>query len=1263
MQRCPRAIYPALAFTFALAATALAGAQPARAVTLADQPVFASADVPGNLALTLSVEYPTAISVANLGNYADSSTYLGYFDPLKCYTYTLNTATPASSYFQPAGLATGTNLHSCSGKWSGNFMNWATMQTIDPFRWALTGGYRNVDTASETILEKAWGSSQGSQTNFPLRGTGQATSTGHNLASSLIASVTPLAWSSFNTSIWKRGNTMVFSGTGTGYSNTGTAGTDWVNASTSNTASSTYRVYVRVKVCDPSSAAGGVESNCVLYPNGQYKPEGLMQGYANKIRYGAFSYLNGDGATVQGAVLRAPMGFIGPTYPTPLSSAVTTNTKAEWSATTGIMVTNPDSATASATTSTSGITIGNSGVMNYLNKFGTTASSYMTDDNVSELYYAALRYFQNLGNVSTWTSYITPATTSSSATRTTLLDGFPAVTTWADPIAYACQKNFILGIGDTNTHYDYNVGGGYLTGTRAKPAAVSSDTLNNARTYTNNLLTLEGLNSKVDAWWNSSYATYYIAGLAYGAHTNDMRADLSGTQTVSTYWMDVMEYQTAAASNPYWLAAKYGGFTVPTGYDPTQTRTALTQSWWNSAGETITMGSTTALRPDNYFLAGNANQMVTGLTKAFSSIASAVSAYTTSLALSSAQVADSGSASYAAQYASRTWSGVLTASNVTIGSDLSTTATVMWTSTAKLATQLAGTGWNTARRVATWNGSAGQPFRYANLSASQKAALATSYRGSDASDYLNYLRGDQTQEAGSTTSGSSQAYRARSVLLGDIVGSRVTPVAAPSLSYSDSVNPGYAAFKSTWASRPTVVYVGANDGMLHAFNGALSGSDAGNEIFAYVPSALFQGPSGTPNTAASDGLTALGNPNYSHRYYVDATPLAFDIDFNYAGGSLTTSSAATSDWRSVLIGGLGKGGKSYYAIDVTNPAAMSTESVVAAKVLWEFTDATMGYSYGAPTVVKTAKYGWVVALTSGYNNSDGYGYVYLVNPKTGALLEKLRTGTAAAGLAQAAAYVRDFTDGTADAIYAGDLDGQVWRFDLTGTAAYPAPLLLARLTDASGNAQPVTTQPLIEIQPSTKQRYVMLGTGRLLASSDVDSALGQDFYALIDGSASAFNTAAALPSGVSFPLVRANLTALTDLSRAASFGASAMGWYVDLGSDGSSGIAWRMVTAPTTTSGVVAFASTLTTADACSPSGTSRVYAINFGTGQSALQNNAAYIAASYAVTDLRFTSSSNGGTTLSVGSSTGTVENLKVNLSSSLSLRLLNWREIPIVE
>src|SRR4030088_794074 len=94
--------------------------------TLADQPVAAGAPMPGNMALALSVEFPTAISVANLGDYSDANTYLCYFDPLKCYdyTYALNSVASdgSSSYFQPAKLATGTNKHTCSGQWSGNFM-------------------------------------------------------------------------------------------------------------------------------------------------------------------------------------------------------------------------------------------------------------------------------------------------------------------------------------------------------------------------------------------------------------------------------------------------------------------------------------------------------------------------------------------------------------------------------------------------------------------------------------------------------------------------------------------------------------------------------------------------------------------------------------------------------------------------------------------------------------------------------------------------------------------------------------------------------------------------------------------------------------------------------------------------------------------------------------------------------------------------------------------------------------------------------------
>lgn len=1225
------------ALVLALAATGICSS--AGAVTLADQPVFATSDVPGNLALALSVEYPTAISVANLGNYADASEYLGYFNPKTCYTYTLNTAQPANSYFQPSSAATGTNKHTCSGKWSGNFLNWATMQTIDPFRWALSGGYRSVDGDDTTILEKAWGAKQGNVDNFPLRGTDQGS--GHKL-SVTVSTVTPFNWSKFNTSVWSQGNKLVFTGDDTPGTNIRELPADLSSAMSSRT----YGVYVRVKVCDASVASGALlESNCVKYGS-TYKPEGLLQQYSNKIRYSVFAYLNAGGNTQQGGVMRAQMSFIGPTKPRPLSTPVT-NELAEWSASTGKMLDNPDSASATA----SGVT--QSGVMNYLNKFGQASQSYMTYDNVSELYYAAVRNYMNLPNVSAWTDSVNPPTKNGAATK---LDGFPALTTWKDPIAHSCQKNFILGIGDNHTHYDAYVAGGTLArgGSGGSMPDFSDDKVSNAAVYTNRLLEMEGMSNKKDSYFaaGGNNATYYIAGLAYGSHVNDIRPDLKDTQSITTYWMDVMEYQRAEDRNPYWLAAKYGGFTVPGDYDPATT-TALTKSWWDTTNNTINMNGTTRDQPDNYFLAGNAAQMVTGLRKAFDSIANAIQAYTTSFSLSAAEVRTSGSASYASQYDSKNWTGLVTASEITFSGSTPTT-TLKWSSATVLENQLTGTGWDTARKVVTWNSDtgAGMAFRATNLTGTQQTALTPSGFGTSNTytHIVNYLRGDRTNEVSSTATGSTHSLRNRGKLLGDVVGAKVTPVGPPAQPFSEKINPGYSKFKTDWASRTTMVYVGANDGMLHAFNGSLTGTDAGKELFAYVPGALF-------NTAKTDGLVQLANPDYAHKFFVDATPIAFDVDFKRAGGVFATSDTDTN-WRTMLIGGLGKGGKSYYAIDVTDPSAMTSESAVAGKVKWEFTDTTMGYSYGVPVVVKTKKYGWVVVLTSGYNNSDGYGYLYFVDPRNGNLLEKVATPTSSHGLTQAAAYVNDFTDYTADAIYVGDLDGQVWRFDVRadkGTAdPYPAPALLAQLTDASSNAQPVTAAPVIEIHPVSRKRFVLVGTGQLLSSSDVNSSAQQSFYAIIDGTAAEFNTTGST-------VHRSDMQALESVATGVNLTANSGGWYFDLGL--SSSIGWRIVLGASTYNGIVAFAPLLTNGDACSPAGQSRVYAVNFGTGKSVLTPSGTdYVAYDSAVTDLRIVSV-DGEPKVVVGTTSGKIENPPADLVGGAALRLLNWKELQTIE
>ncbi len=1253
-------------------------------VSLADAPIFATANVPGNLAFSLSVEFPTAISVANLGNYADATAYLGYFDPAKCYTYQYNATTPSSSFFQPTAFASGTNGHSCSGKWSGNFMNWATMQTIDPFRWALTGGYRSVDTTTQTILEKAWASNQGSTSNFPYRGTGQTTASGENMPTSVIGSVTPFSsWSAFNTAIWSNGNMMAFSASSTAYTGTGAAFglADLSNVTTANSNPNTgYRVYVRVSVCDTSVLGiAGLESNCVGYGTSSvvsgttiysiYKPQGLAQQYANQIKYSVVGYLDTANTAVQGGVLRAPMNYIGPTYPQPLSSSVVTNPVAEWNSSTGIMNVNPDSTTASA----SGVS--QSGVMNYLNKFGEYGAAqylagnsnyannqniYMTYDHVSEMYYAAIRYFENLGNVPQWAPQTAYGSTS------VQLDGFPAVTTWTDPIAYSCQNNFILGIGDDHTWTDYEVGGSALFSENddnhsPAPPLVAADTLNQASSWLTSLQSLEGITQT--PWWGAGapYSTYYIAGLAYGAHVTDIRPDatnptMPGMQTISTYWMDVAEYQEVENLNPYYLAAKYGGFKVPSGYTVANT-TPLSLGEYDTTDSYVTMnGGNVQPKPDNYFVTGNAAQMVSSLSSAFSNIAISIAPDTTSFSLSSPNVSSTGELSFAAQYASSTWTSVITASTITFPGG-TPTLTQSWKSSTTLQNQLAGTGWQApSRNIATWSGSAGVPFEVANLSSTQLAALVpSSYSPSTTStQYLNYLRGDTTNQVGSTASGSTQSLRARTLFLGDIVDASLVPVAAPGMSYSESYNPGYAAFTTQWTTttpRPTMVYAAANDGMLHGFVGT-----TGSEQFAYVPSALFQGPTGAPQT---NGLAALGNPNYAHHFYVDATPGAFDLDLNRTNGNTTGS----PNWHTLLIGGLGKGGASYYALDITNPASMTSEAAVAGDVKWEFTDSTMGYSFGSPIVVKTVQYGWVVLFTSGYDNSDGYGYLYVVNPTNGALLQKIKTPNPSSGLAQASAYVQDYTNYTADSVYVGDLNGQVWRFDLTeATGSYPAPTQIAALTDSSGNSQPVTSPPLIEIHPTTRKRYVMFGTGQLLSSTDIGSTQTQSFYAIEDGSASAFNT-------VTTPITRSGLTAVTNITLGVTVPATSNGWYYDLPAG------YRVLSIPVAYDGVVAFSALQMSSNPCSPTGTSDVFAVNFANGQSVITSTAngqtsviPYFSFTSAVTNLRIvttngTSSSNSTPELIAGVTTGALSQVNANLGNMIATRLLNWREIPTAE
>lgn len=361
---------------------------------------------------------------------------------------------------------------------------------------------------------------------------------------------------------------------------------------------------------------------------------------------------------------------------------------------------------------------------------------------------------------------------------------------------------------------------------------------------------------------------------------------------------------------------------------------------------------------------------------------------------------------------------------------------------------------------------------------------------------VNYLRGQRGFE-GFQANDAGKLYRARDHVLGDIVDAQPVYVKAPFASYQDA---GYDAFKTSNANRTPMLYVAANDGMLHAFRAGTGTTDAegGSEAWAIVPSSVLP------------RMYNLASSEYSinHRFLVDGTPTAGDVlDARVGAGT----------WRTILVGGLGAGGRGYYAVDVTEP--------LSPKVLWEFkwgsacfssasqtaaySDCHLGFSFGRPVITKLAGR-WVVMVTSGYNNlnspattGDGIGYLYVLDAMTGAIIDKISTGagdsTTPSGLAQLNNFVDNgAVDNTTVRVYGGDLLGNIWRFDVNDNLAPDGKeaTLLGVAKDSGGTRQPITTKP--ELAELNGKPMVFMATGRLLGSPDVSDTSGQSIYGIVD---------------------------------------------------------------------------------------------------------------------------------------------------------------------
>ncbi len=247
---------------------------------------------------------------------------------------------------------------------------------------------------------------------------------------------------------------------------------------------------------------------------------------------------------------------------------------------------------------------------------------------------------------------------------------------------------------------------------------------------------------------------------------------------------------------------------------------------------------------------------------------------------------------------------------------------------------------------------------------------------------------------------------------------------------------------------------------------------------------------GDTTTAADHGLASLGNKSFTHRPMVDGSPKHFDVDLVEDLGLGHNDAQLAHDAH--RRPGQGRQAATTRSTSPTR-RTWTSETAVAGKFMWEFTDTRMGYTYGEPVVAKTTKYGWVVALPSGVNNSDGKGYLFLVNPRTGALLEAIATPkartTAPINMSQINGFVPSYRDFTLDTIYGTDLRGNVWRYDLTAASGpiRHRPRSPSLRTRAVRRSRSRCARPSRSTRQSGK-RYVVVGTGKLLADSDITSA-------------------------------------------------------------------------------------------------------------------------------------------------------------------------------
>lgn len=1018
-------------------------------VSLVDEPLHASGtmDKPA-ITLALSVEFPTIGALYRDGNkdidesYSPNNEYIGYFYSKGCYEYisnptdNLSAGETANDYKRFKFIEESENRRCTGEKFSGNFLNWAASSSIDILRLALSGGDRYIDKNGLTILQRAvvpagnpvvaclWNHTM----FFP----------GKKLAYGNFAGAIPalLATKVGNNDLWvaSKHNGIYFnkypknsttSPTRRGWNETScnissevTAYSDFLKNSPAPTNSDGF-YYARVEVCT-KSANGTVKDHkdfglCTEQPNGNFKPTGVIQKYSNNLRMASFSYLLDHSADRYGGVLRTPMRYLGPkSYDIYGREESIPNIHAEWDPTTGIFKKNPSPVTG----------FNNSGLINYLNKFGrmgptvATGSSTTTDtsnhyygeykfrDPFSTLYQQALRYLQGLPPNSESTAGLNNNTSK-------FYDGFPIYTDWSnlDPYGggrssaenFACLKSNIVAIGDIFFNEKSSITPTNDPNSRKVNYATWR---NNALRYdinnfSNNKITVPatgsgGISARPRDNPNGNSANtddYNVVGYAYWAHANDIRgidwteeAGKAATVNkqrpglrVKSFFFDVNEKGMSPTNrlyNPFYLAAKYGGYEN----DPSNQKKNYysTDERPNKGYSPYDKGSPkTLLTKDSIWQRRSIEEKDSSNSSIYdpatyylqSDARSVLNAFENIFEQASNQAqsisqSSTSSSSVKASSDNYVYTGIYDTGSWE--GNIEAHQIVLDNITKNISLKL-DTSWNPSTKLLARN------INQRNIvigSSTRKSAMNFRWNDLDATSKIHLNKasisssedglGEQRLNYLRGSRTESTDFRVRTSLLGDIIQSGVTYSGPPSNKFTDK---SYRLFHERNKDRLPLVIAGANDGMLHAFaTKAAVGLSAADEVFAYIPSWL------TPK------LSSLTNRDYveegNHQSFVDAPSVVGEAQVSF-----TTGDGSADDWKTVLVSGTGAGGRGVFALDISDPTSFSTSSFI-----WEFTqadDLDMGYVVSQPKILKFKTgidaqgkdiFRWFAAVASGVNN-------------------------------------------------------------------------------------------------------------------------------------------------------------------------------------------------------------------------------------------------------------------------------------------------------